>query len=151
MADKQQRLPLWGLLMCFVLLVACVVMTGLYFDLRHKFASLEAKNSELEASQVLLMVPEGQAEALAAWLESHPSQTQQLLQRMEPVSQPPYGDASAQAVNTEIDAVSKPGSASDAQLPNTSNQKLESENEDGVKVIVLPHGGIRVTTREEKN
>ena len=142
-------MPLWGLLSIFLLVVICAVMTILYLDLRHKFANLEAKNRELAASQVLLMVPDDQAEALAAWLESHPQQTEQLLKRVETKA----NDGTKPSSATKADGPLKPDAAVPNQeaLPDALVPEVISENDDGVKVIVLPHGGIRVTTREDKN
>lgn len=141
----KQTVPIWALLLLFIFGLAAAVTTALYLDLRHKFAGLEAQNRELAASQVLLMVPDDQAQALAQWLESHPNETERLLKRVE-------NKANNAIDDYQRDEASSP-KQQDAQgdIPEALVPEVISENADGVKVIVLPHGGIRVTTREEKN
>lgn len=139
--------PLWTVLLLFVLVLITVVMTGLYLDLRHKFSALEEKNRELADSQVLLMVPDDQAEALARWLETHPNETQRLLQRVETKA----NSADEKPAGEELPVSPKSNDNQASEIPEALVPEVISENEDGVKVIVLPHGGIRVTTREEKH
>ncbi|QYJ98935.1 membrane anchored protein in chemotaxis locus [Shewanella alkalitolerans] len=182
-------------------------MTGsLYLDLRHKNGLLEEKIVQLEKSQVLLMVPDEQAQALADWMENNPEFTQSIIKQAEPGSQvrveigPEVPEAIArqeavsltdslsqrtdsldeQTVNrneqqdqtrltpllpaaeaeessqgehqSEHQSEQKVASATDkaTQDGKTPSQPVKlSEDKDGVKVISLPHGGIRVTTRED--
>ncbi len=180
MAKQRQGVSSIVLLLFFLLLV-CSFTTGLlYLELRHKNALLEEKIAELEKSQVLLMVPDEQAQALADWMESNPEFTQSLLKQAEPGAEvrvqigPEEAEApeaialtatevqpnlspllpmeDAEQASNEIKAPQKVVSAAnngdqDSQTPPQA-VKL-SENKDGVKVISLPHGGIRVTTRED--
>lgn len=126
------------MLALFLMTVAIFVLAGLSIDLYRKNEVLKVDVQRLENSQVLLMVPEEQAELIANWLEQHPTQTQSLINMV--AQKQPHVD--------EIKTVTK------AQTPlkmpeSASGNTLESESEDGVKVIKLPHGGIRVTTRDE--
>lgn len=170
-------------LMLFLLVISIICLVFLALDMKHKIHLLKQEVARLEASQVLLMVPDDQAKALADWLANHPDETAALLKLAKP------GDQTRLELRTdELDAQVKsplsvqssslqvPMAMSEfvgevAQTPENSSepkssdkQTLEqvavdvaplmpvvtSENPDGVKVIVLPHGGIRVTTREDK-
>lgn len=123
-------------LVIFLLVLFSVVITVLYFDLRVKYTKLKDRNAELAASQVLLMVPDSQAEALAQWLESHPRETERLLKQVEIKA-------------NEGDGVREDNSQEAGSIPRSLVPEVISENSDGVKVIALPNGGIRVTTRDE--
>ncbi|MCL2919658.1 membrane anchored protein in chemotaxis locus [Shewanella litorisediminis] len=138
MADKRRDAAGGMTLVIFLLGLFSVVITVLYFDLRVKYAQLKDRNAELAASQVLLMVPDSQAEALAQWLETHPRETERLLKQVETKANEGDGVATDDSVK-ETESIPK------ALVP-----EVISENSDGVKVIALPNGGIRVTTRDEK-
>ncbi|MBT1443026.1 hypothetical protein KJI95_00595 [Shewanella sp. JM162201] len=161
----------------FLLVVALVVVVVLYLDLRSQYSALKAENTRLAENQVLLMVPEGQAEALANWLESHPEQTGQLIERAtKPNSSTSAASESAvseqipaeagtktmqsdppQAGRTDAKPLPEPAAENPAPadpaaaqtLPDALQPVVVSESGNGVKVIALPHGGIRVTTRDE--
>ncbi|QYJ88723.1 hypothetical protein [Shewanella halotolerans] len=206
MARQRQGLSTTVLLLFFLLLVCCLVTGSLYLDQRHKNGLLEEKIVQLEKSQVLLMVPDEQAKALADWMENNPEFTQSIIKQAEPGSQVrveigpevPEAIARQEAVSLtdslsqrtdslneqtanrdeqqeqtkltpllpamEAEALSpsehqsenqreqKVASATDkaTQDGQTPSQPVKlSEDKDGVKVISLPHGGIRVTTRED--
>ncbi|MDL2195625.1 membrane anchored protein in chemotaxis locus [Shewanella algae] len=156
MADKETRLLEYRLAL-FLFLVALVVVAALYWDLRQKNRQLSEKVAQLESSQVLLMVPDEQAAIIADWMSRHPQQTASLLDVIRPkvtsgtepeaqtstkLSVPP-GDISPERTPGEAGAT--------ALLPAQIEDARVTELENGVKVIRLPHGGIRVTTREEGN
>ncbi len=126
------------------------VLAGLYVDAHQKVASLQQDVARLTASQVLLMVPEDQAANIADWLTMHPEQTQAII-------------ASAGKEHAQS-ALFGPGALDGGQLIEVDKVKYDidtpakwkdqevvmSENDQGVKVIRLPNGGIRVTTRDDK-
>ncbi|WP_051472587.1 hypothetical protein [Shewanella sp. 38A_GOM-205m] len=156
MADKETRLLGYRLAL-FLFLVALVVVAALYWDLRQKNRQLSEKVAQLESSQVLLMVPDEQAAIIADWMSRHPQQTASLLDVIRPKvtsgTEPeapastnlsvPLGDISPERTPGEAGAT--------APLPAQIEDARVTELENGVKVIRLPHGGIRVTTREEGN
>ncbi|MGX2952963.1 hypothetical protein ACWAU3_08055 [Shewanella sp. JL219SE-S6] len=103
------------------------------------------------------MVPDEQAAIIADWMSRHPQQTASLLDVIRPkvtsgtgpeaptsanLSVPP-GDISPERTQGEAGAA--------VPLPAQTEDTRVTELENGVKVIRLPHGGIRVTTREEGN
>lgn len=141
-------------LILFLLLVATIVTGSLYLDMRHKNKLLEAKIDQLEKSQVLLMVPDEQAQALADWMTKNPQMTESLIKQVKPGMQTKVEiGPGVTDVNPLADAQNKrQDPLGDDLKPDASNKtdaiKL-SEDQDGVKVISLPHGGIRVTTRED--
>ncbi|QYJ74071.1 membrane anchored protein in chemotaxis locus [Shewanella sp. FJAT-52076] len=137
MADMRRDSSSGMTLVIFLLALFSVVITVLYFDLRVKYTELKVKNAELAASQVLLMVPDSQAEALAQWLESHPRETERLLKQVEIKA-------------NGGDGVKEDSTQGAESIPRKLVPEVISENSDGVKVISLPDGGIRVTTRDEK-
>ncbi|MGL4835270.1 MAG: membrane anchored protein in chemotaxis locus [Shewanella sp.] len=145
-----------------LLAIGIFALGGLTLDYRHKIALLKAEVKHLEASQVLLMVPEQHAEAIATWLTQHPEQTQLML-AASAQSQVNSDSIAPRSVILAPDAVknSAPPLAL-AAAPASATGSVEqtsakagphavpiviSENADGVKVIRLPEGGIRVTTR----
>ncbi|CAM3994947.1 membrane anchored protein in chemotaxis locus [Shewanella aquimarina] len=179
MARQRQGVSTTVLLLFFLLLVSSLVTGSLYLDLRHKNGQLEDKIAQLEKTQVLLMVPDEQAEALADWMENNPEFTQSIIKQAEPGSQVrveigpevPESIARHEAKSIPLDGQDeltpllpeveesatsqtdqKVASATDKaqQSGQASSQAVKlSEDKDGVKVISLPHGGIRVTTRED--
>ncbi|WP_299791270.1 hypothetical protein [uncultured Shewanella sp.] len=209
MARAKRKLNTFSILIIFLLSIGVFVSTTLYFDVRHKNELLLSEVERLKSSQVLLMVPDEQAEVVAKWMAEHPKATQALLSHAKPqqevkvtigpgldVSSPVHKsgpDGANTAAETGQDDIvvptslartltedSKPQSSEgpavratdnslasdpgsvvepvtakpDSNLADTEQKELVavpltiSENEDGVKVISLPHGGIRVTTRE---
>ncbi|MDP5144938.1 membrane anchored protein in chemotaxis locus [Shewanella sp. ULN5] len=144
-------------LILFLLLMAVVVFSSLYIDVLKKNDLLKADIKRLESSQVLLMVPDEQAADIANWLTQHPEQTETIIE---------FAGRDKQSVDDKIDIDNAPKSVllspqphvdnlaeTNIQSPDNTSEKISedvlvSENEHGVKVIRLPHGGIRVTTRE---
>ena len=205
MARAKRKMSTFSILIIFLLSIGVFVTTSLYFDVRHKNTFLLSEVERLQSSQVLLMVPDEQAEVVAKWMAEHPEATQALLSHAKPQQEvkvtvgPGVEVSEAQAHKTsqdksrnaaqldqddivvpsniartsdqQVDKRLTDGSSADEAMdlsslssetpPNITEadgSKLEkelvevpltiSENEDGVKVISLPHGGIRVTTRE---
>ncbi|MFV7666746.1 membrane anchored protein in chemotaxis locus [Shewanella algae] len=156
MADKETRLLGYRLAL-FLFLVALVVVAALYWDLRQKNRQLSEKVAQLESSQVLLMVPDEQAAIIADWMSSHPQQTASLLD----VIRPKVTSGTEPEAQTSTKLSVSPGDISPERtrgeagatvpLPAQTEDARVTELENGVKVIRLPHGGIRVTTREEGN
>lgn len=160
--------------------IAIVSLGALNLDYRHKNIDLREEIQRLQASQVLLMVPDEQAELIATWLASHPDQTKAMLQLAAPGEHkavtigpevldtvpkndvPPLLDRHHSVTIESTESFSVPellqAPMDDAQhvIQNTiapiQDVKMLpvviSENAEGVKVISLPNGGIRVTTRE---
>ncbi len=145
------RMRPWQQACMLLLVVASVTSVSLYFDAVKKIELLEFQVSELEKSQVLLMVPEDQAQALATWLDSHPEQTQAIF---DMASQTPNQAVTVEQQSVppkaETEATSNLEGNSQKEQKGANQLQVVSENEDGVKVIRLPHGGIRVTTREQQ-
>ncbi|WP_335919982.1 membrane anchored protein in chemotaxis locus [Shewanella algae] len=156
MANKETRLLEYRLAL-FLFLVALVVVAALYWDLRQKNLQLSEKVAQLESSQVLLMVPDEQAAIIADWMSRHPQQTASLLDVIRPKvtsGTGPEAPASTKlsVPSGDISPERTPGEAGAAvPLPAQTEDTRVTELENGVKVIRLPHGGIRVTTREEGN
>ncbi len=146
MARVKQSMTTQQMLLVFLLVIAVVCLASLYFDLAKKNRELNAEVIELKASQVLLMVPDEQAEQIANWLAKYPEQTKAMAARAA------KGEDITMAFGpgTELmssDTVENSSSSQQALNPALSSQAV-TENAQGVKVITLPHGGIRVTTRE---
>ncbi len=158
----------------FLLAMAALVATLLYIELLSKNKLLLERVEQLEQSQVLLMVPDEQAQAIATWLAQNPEQTQSILEQAhlgEQVSIP-MGPGANTSSQTRIEQHEVPpllqnveeeaqGARTKEELSPDSQStkrdtapklapKVVAEGKDGVKVIKLPHGGIRVTTREDK-
>ena len=156
MADKETRLLGYRLAL-FLFLVALVVVAALYWDLRQKNRQLSEKVAQLESSQVLLMVPDEQAAIIADWMSRHPQQTASLLDVIRPKVTSRTGPEAPTSANLsvppgDISPERTPGEAgATVPLPAQTEDTRVTELENGVKVIRLPHGGIRVTTREEGN
>ena len=185
-------------LVFFLLFISTIVTGSLFLDMRHKNSLLEARIAQLEKSQVLLMVSDDQAQALADWMAKNPEVTETLIKQAKPGVQtsveigPGVLDDVPQVANhaneniggplvndTNIATSENKQSTSDILIPMRASigddavidsqadqqgltldavkvdehSKIEviklSEDKDGVKVISLPHGGIRVTTRED--
>ena len=151
MVDKETRLLGYRLAL-FLFFILLILVTALYWDLRQKNRQLSEQVIQLESSQVLLMVPDEQAAIIADWMSRHPQQTASLLDVIKPkvasgidvtTAVSPHTQTSQTLVSGEV---IKAGDVADTEIP---QQVPETELENGVKVIRLPHGGIRVTTREE--
>ncbi|WP_198783572.1 membrane anchored protein in chemotaxis locus [Shewanella putrefaciens] len=152
--------------------IAIVCLGALSLDYHRKISLLRDEVKRLESTQVLLMVPDEQAEAIATWLASHPDQTKAMLKLASPGEQkavtlgpetltapedniPPLLDKSLDKLPT-MDKSSEQNQTQTPLMPEQSNTTnstgtvpvIISENADGVKIISLPNGGIRVTTRE---
>lgn len=150
--------------------IAIVCLGALSLDYHRKISLLRDEVKRLESTQVLLMVPDEQAEAIATWLASHPDQTKAMLKLASPGEQkavtlgpetltapedniPPLLD---KALDKSLDKSSEQNQTQTPLMPEQSNTAnstgtvpvIISENADGVKIISLPNGGIRVTTRE---
>jgi hypothetical protein len=123
------------LLAMFLMTIVILVLAGLSFDLNKKNDLLRLDVKRLKDSQVLLMVPDEHAAAIAHWLESNPKQTQSFINMATKPSKRMQATTPEQTI---IESIAEP-----------TGDELVSESEDGVKVIKLPHGGIRVTTRDE--
>ncbi|AQS38877.1 hypothetical protein Sps_03760 [Shewanella psychrophila] len=221
MAKSQRKLSTSSVLIISLLTIGVFISSSLYLDIRHKNELLLLEIERLQQSQVLLMVPDEQAQALASWMAQHPEATQALLSQVKqgekvtlevgpgvnstnaqvnsPVASPlalgsddntqlsasksleqvpsalrPLEQMPSESVFLEQRAKSGDGThkhlheqdeqaisliANDLSLdePSETLSNLAetlpkgstlSVDEDGVKVISLPHGGIRVTTRE---
>lgn len=207
----------FSVLIIFLLTIALVVSSSLFWDMSQKNALLLQEVEQLKKTQVLLMVPDEQAQAVANWMAQHPEATQTLLSQAKPGEQVTLeigpgafrsGTESDEvtAIDAELSLLEpemSQGEGIEAQLPQIPKQEIQipvslardsgsnellpeieqqssklnhannnvlpideanevssnlenqaqevltlSESEDGVKVISLPHGGIRVTTRE---
>lgn len=180
--------------------IAIFCLGGISIDLWQKNRQLKADVQQLQSTQVLLMVPDEQAQSIANWLTEHPEQMKAMLTLKAPGEQKSVviGPGAAQmpddgiASSTTADvpatlrrtstAETTPEPAQLSPLIEIDNTELEnkananesiqnltpnatlgstaramtplpvviSENADGVKVISLPNGGIRVTTRENQ-
>lgn len=219
MARAKRKVSTFSILIIFLLSMGFFATTSLYFDVRHKNTLLLSEVERLQSSQVLLMVPDEQAEVVAKWMAEHPKATAALLQHAKPqqevkvtvgpgieVSESTAHKTSQKESRTAAkmsqDDIVVPSSIARTSDTNIAEQLVEgdpssntadlsplsadtnaatpatelalpldtegvksdvggdkaekelvvpliiSENEDGVKVISLPHGGIRVTTRE---
>ncbi|MBE7213893.1 hypothetical protein MK852_06560 [Shewanella benthica] len=218
MAKSQRKLSTSSVLIIFLLSLAVFVLSSLYLETRHKNELLLLDVERLQQSQVLLMVPDEQAQALATWMAQHPEATQTLVSQvkqgekvtlevgpgvnntdvqtasavasplalvdegntqvsvplalehvplqyvpLDPVplklsAKPSDGTHKQPQVRVEqaisliandlsLDDVSETLSNVADTMPKAKASTL-SVDEDGVKVISLPHGGIRVTTRD---
>ncbi|BAJ01425.1 hypothetical protein [Shewanella violacea] len=191
MANLKRKLSTFLLPIIFLLILAVFVSSALYLDTRHKNKLLQLEVTRLQQSQVLLMVPDEQAQAVASWMAQHPKATQALLSQVKPgekvtlevgpgVSSTKveelHSEASPLALeierNTQLSVPKFLAKIPDEQVgprlnsiandlsTNESDETLSniavtvakgatlSVDKDGVKIISLPHGGIRVTTRD---
>lgn len=195
MAKSKGGSSTFSIVVILLLSVAVFVLASLYLETRHKNKLLVLEVERLEGTQVLLMVPDEQAEVVAKWMSENPEATKAILTQAKPqqkvnVSVGPGNEAQAdkaslidntEQINKRIDNVEMLDQASanlieteliekgkeentqnnlgitsseatevnvSPNAKNIANARTVSENDEGVKVIVLPHGGIRVTTRE---
>ncbi|NRD73365.1 hypothetical protein HQQ94_08935 [Shewanella sp. VB17] len=203
MAKPKRKLNTFSIVVILLLSVAVFVLTLLYLDVWRKNTLLALDIERLESSQVLLMVPDEHAEAVAKWMSENPEATKKLLVQAQPKQKikvnfgPDTGlekdhvglfnqaqNSDRLATEIEIFDELKLNANDELLMSNSGNKddisillqgseavsKLSivnvnnidksvdakqvigahtvSENAEGVKIIVLPHGGIRVTTRE---
>lgn len=174
MASPNSHLSTNVVLIMVLMSIAIVCLGALSFDYHRKILKLRSDVKRLESTQIMLMVPDEQAQAIADWLASHPEQTKAMLKMAEPgvqtaVTLGPQAAFSSAEVPSLLDRASNGNAKAQAQMdsvpdalrsetaPSVSRDSVQpldnapvviSENADGVKVISLPNGGIRVTTRE---
>ncbi|MFQ6370342.1 hypothetical protein [Shewanella sp. YIC-542] len=141
----------------FLLLLLLVVLSALSWQFYQKNQALQQQVLQLQDAQVVLMVPDEQAATIADWMVAHPEQTAALLDVVKPAQ---TGEKSLQQVldeqqrhegKTPPQQANRPVAADGKSLsvPESPNAPVMVEQlQDGVKVIRLPHGGIRVTTRD---
>ncbi|MGL5393092.1 MAG: membrane anchored protein in chemotaxis locus [Shewanella sp.] len=135
-----------------LLAIGIFALGALNLDYRHKMALLKEEVTRLEASQVLLMVPEQHADAIASWLTEHPEQTQLMLESAASAGQRSLVFAPDALAQSHING----GANARVNTPQSNTGELHavpiviSESAEGVKVIRLPDGGIRVTTRNSQ-
>ncbi|GGP45414.1 membrane anchored protein in chemotaxis locus [Shewanella saliphila] len=137
------------MLVLFLCCIAIIVLASLYVDSRRKMALMTQEIEQLKSSQVLLMVPEEQAANIANWLSQHPEQTQAIIKTgtQDEAKSVLIGPGAINDVESQDNHL--PQSSDSAQTFQTQ-EVIVSENAQGVKVISLPNGGIRVTTRDDK-
>jgi hypothetical protein len=189
MAKFRGESSTFSIVVILLLSVAVFTLSSLYLETRHKNDLLVLEVERLEKTQVLLMVPDDQAEVVAKWMSENPDVTENILNQAKPqqevkVSVGPGNEEHADSadyieqINKLTEKVAmleqvKVNSAEDklieqssehniplnisvqpAEIPdvkvikNDSKAQTVSESDQGVKVIALPHGGIRVTTRD---
>ncbi|MEC4726489.1 hypothetical protein HWQ46_13110 [Shewanella sp. D64] len=200
MARSKEKSSTFSIVVILLLSVAVFTLASLYLDTRHKNNLLLLEVERLEGTQVLLMVPDEQAEVVAKWMSENPDATKTILTQAKPkqevkVSVGPGTDEkedNAYSIDyiDQINILTKkvemlekiransignrlierdteeyipinisvrPSESPDINVikndkkinvKHYSKAHTVSESADGVKVIVLPHGGIRVTTRE---
>ncbi|MDN5370603.1 MAG: hypothetical protein PWP74_1911 [Shewanella sp.] len=158
MADNADRQTGYWLSI-FLLSLAVLVLAAVSWQLHVKNQLLQQETEQLRASQVVLMVPDEQAGQIADWMVKHPEQTASLLDVVKPVQegkkslQQSLDDERLKQHTQALEAkpVNKP--ANNDKLPPGASSVAETpvmveQLQNGVKVIRLPHGGIRVTTRD---
>ncbi|MCL1036519.1 hypothetical protein L2750_05050 [Shewanella submarina] len=145
------------LVLALAISIGCLTWTGFMlvkqWDVNNK---LQAEVTELKASQVMLMVPDNQAQQLSDWLGRNPEQVDELLEMArdrESLSVEIEGDTKAEpsvgADETVTPAQTSVTSETSSQQQPAQGVTVESVNDQGIKIIRLPHGGIRVTTRDD--
>ncbi|MEZ9596473.1 hypothetical protein AB4298_17750 [Shewanella sp. 10N.261.52.F9] len=71
----------FSLLIMFLLSISCFTFGSLYFESSHKNKLLSAEVDKLKDSQVLLMVPDEQAEVMANWMANNPDFVQSFIEK----------------------------------------------------------------------
>ncbi|MDB2386249.1 hypothetical protein N9W21_02755 [Shewanella sp.] len=137
-----------ALLLIFLLSTAVVALSLLYVELASNNQTLQVQVDKLTAEQVLLVVPDQQAEAIAHWMQSNPQWlAHQVLQARK------HHSSISTTIGPTVDSAKAPQPLS-ANEPSTEPLKQAHEitmTAEGVRIISLPHGGIRITTRELEN
>jgi len=178
-ASSKAQISTNVVLIMVIMGIAIVCLGALSFDYHRKNIKLRADVKRLESTQVMLMVPDEQAQVIADWLATHPEQTKAMLKMVAPgehkaVTLGPEASVAngenippllEQAPDTGKQLLPEPQPAAPLAIqrlqtestvatePRQESTKIPvviTENADGVKVISLPNGGIRVTTREEE-
>ncbi len=165
-----------SLLLMFLLSIASFTFGSLYFESQHKNKLLSSEVQKLKNSQVLLMVPDKQAEVMAKWMAENPHFVSSFVDKAKqgestvlPIGPGALQQSSGRSVSlqsSDLVAGERKAASISLQQPKKIKPILEqqqtpkstapapkqsitlSESADGVKLISLPHGGIRVTTRE---
>lgn len=146
----------------FLLSIAVLLFATLTWQYFDKSRQLAAQVETLQASQVMLMVPEQHAAAIARWMEQHPQQTASLLEVIKPVAEgqlTPQQALELQQASGKQDA--KASLAGIAPQPLTQKMQNVSEapakpqsepqasrQQNGINVVPTQHGGVIITTRD---
>ena len=137
MASSNKSNSIYMMLLLFLLLISTIVAGSLYLDMRHKNSLLEARIDLLEKSQVLLMVPDDQAQALADWMATNPEITQTLIKQAKPGAQT-HVEIGPGVIGNESLAESDTGDNISAPLVSgTSIDTLESKQSTSSIVCLL--------------
>ncbi|MCL1073917.1 hypothetical protein [Shewanella dokdonensis] len=153
MADNADRQTGYWLSI-FLLSLAVLVLAAVSWQLHVKNQLLQQETEQLRASQVVLMVPDAQAAQIADWMVKHPDQTASLLDVVKPVQegtkslQQSLDDARQKQRTQAPEPANKPNSNDKLPPAASATPVMVEQLQNGVKVIRLPHGGIRVTTRD---
>lgn len=179
MASSKAQISTNVVLIMVLMGIAIVCLGALSFDYHRKNVKLRADVKRLESTQVMLMVPDEQAQVIADWLATHPEQTKAMLKMVAPGEHkavtlgPEASVANGENIPPLLEQVPDTGKqllpepqpaaplaiqrlqtestvATEPRQGSTKIPVVITENADGVKVISLPNGGIRVTTREEE-
>ena len=206
-----------SLLLMFLLSIASFTFGSLYFEAQHKNKLLSSEVQKLKNSQVLLMVPDEQAELMANWMAENPDFVSSFVEKAKQGESTvlPLGPGAQQPSSQSVSSKSRGLADDEQQKQSVTQQKpvkpvstkeqekrlngasakteqkhtaailseldrdavltvtdeersnaakmkdsafnstrvvkqavMLNESPDGVKLISLPHGGIRVTTRE---
>lgn len=144
----------------FLLSIAVFALATVAWTFFDKSRKLQRQVTNLQASQVMLMVPEEQAATIASWMQQHPQQTASLLDAVKPVAEGTMTQQQAlraeqqQPLNNRLQS----GEASSLK-PKTNKQqgdatpiqqdaKPKASNIDGMTVVPTEHGGVIITTRD---
>ena len=179
MASSKSQISTNIVLIMVLMMMTIVCLGALSFDYHRIYIKLLADVKRLASTQVVLMVPDEQAKVIADWLATHPEQTKAMLKMVAPGEHnavtlgpempaadgnniPPLLEKVPEMDKQQLSSQSPAESSVSLRLQNEAALTTEvrqestqvpvviSENADGVKVISLPNGGIRVTTREEE-
>ena len=84
MAKSKGESNTFSIVVILLLSVAVFTLTSLYLEIRHKNELLVLEVERLEGTQVLLMVPDEQAEVVAKWMSDNPEATKAMLTQAKP-------------------------------------------------------------------
>ncbi|MGI2259467.1 hypothetical protein [Shewanella sp. GXUN23E] len=156
------KLSRWSLGLALVLAVCIGTLSWTGFMLVKLWdtnARLHAEVNSLKSSQVMLMVPDEQAQQLSDWLGANPQRVEELInmaRKGERLNVEIEAETPALKQHSEGGADEQPNIRDDNAQPQVGDNRapstaitIESVDAQGIKVIRLPHGGIRVTTRED--
>ncbi|MGB0894787.1 MAG: hypothetical protein ACPGUD_10295 [Parashewanella sp.] len=133
----------------FILSVSLICVSALYVELYKQNQILAKQVKKLTASQVLLMVPDEHSEQLKEWLASHPESIDSLLKQGQLSTEKFDGSVHRQALKINK---SQQQTVSHKQTVKPNTKATIGDNgfkDEKINVQQLPHGGIRVTTREQ--